>query len=96
MDTMLAGVSGAAAYLDDIILMGRTAEELFQRLAEVLVPIQSYGFRIREDKCTFLHQPSSFSVSSSQKTVVALIQKISELFKRCPHLWTCSRCVHSV
>ncbi|CAH8624674.1 unnamed protein product [Dicrocoelium dendriticum] len=53
MDTMLAGVSGAAAYLDDIILMGRTAEELFQRLAEVLVRIQSYGFRIREDKCTF-------------------------------------------
>ncbi|CAH8614326.1 unnamed protein product [Dicrocoelium dendriticum] len=53
MDTMLAGVSGTAAYLDDIIVMGRTPEELFNRLDEVLCCIQSYGFRIREDKCTF-------------------------------------------
>ncbi|MBM6549427.1 hypothetical protein H7673_11295 [Streptococcus dysgalactiae subsp. equisimilis] len=50
---MLTGITGTAAYLDDIIVMGRTQEELFHRLNAVLDRIQDYGFRIREEKCDF-------------------------------------------
>ncbi|VDP89154.1 unnamed protein product [Echinostoma caproni] len=48
MDTMLTGITGTAAYLNDTIVMGHT-QELFSRLNGKR--IQYYGFRIREDKC---------------------------------------------
>ncbi|XP_029142978.1 uncharacterized protein K02A2.6-like, partial [Protobothrops mucrosquamatus] len=53
MDTMLTGIAGAAAYLDDIILMGRTKEDLFETMNAVFSRIQDYGLRIREEKCNF-------------------------------------------
>jgi hypothetical protein len=56
MDTMLTGISGVAAYLDDIIVMGTTQEELHQRLEETLQRIQEFGFRLRQDKCDFFMQ----------------------------------------
>ena len=53
MDTMLTGITGATAYLDDIIIVGKTEQELFAHLKDTLARIQEYGLRIREDKCNF-------------------------------------------
>ncbi|GAA51908.1 hypothetical protein CLF_106999 [Clonorchis sinensis] len=53
MDAMLNGLSGVAAYLDDIILTGSNQEELLHRLHCVLERIQQYGFRLRAEKCAF-------------------------------------------
>ena len=53
MDTMLTGISGAAAYLDDIIIMGTDAKDLIKKLDAVLARIADYGLRLRADKCDF-------------------------------------------
>ncbi|CAH8589626.1 unnamed protein product [Dicrocoelium dendriticum] len=60
MDAMLTGVTGAAAYLDGIIIMGSTQDELFQRLDDVLQRIKDYGFRLRADKCKFFLKSIKF------------------------------------
>jgi transposase InsO family protein len=51
IDTMISGLPGTAAYMDDIVLMGRTTEELQDRISTVLERIQSHGLRLRPDKC---------------------------------------------
>ncbi|CAH8629424.1 unnamed protein product [Schistosoma rodhaini] len=48
IDTMLTGIPGAAAYLDDIIVMGSTNSELSDRLHQVLNRVLEYGFQLRE------------------------------------------------
>lgn len=53
MDTMLTGLPGVSAYIDDIIITGTTPEELLHHLTSVLDRIQQYGFRLRSDKCKF-------------------------------------------
>ena len=53
MDTMLTGLRGVSAYIDDIIETGTTPEELQHRLTFVLDLIQQYGFRLRSDKWKF-------------------------------------------
>ncbi|PIO71476.1 hypothetical protein TELCIR_06628 [Teladorsagia circumcincta] len=54
MDTMIAGLHGTAAYLDDIIVTGKTINEHNARLEAVLRRIHDYGFRVRLEKCSFL------------------------------------------
>ena len=53
MDTMLKDAVGVAAYLDDLIVMGSTYDELVQRLDYIMSRLQDYGFRIRKEKCMF-------------------------------------------
>ena len=53
IDTVISGLAGTAAYLDDIIIMGRTTEELKDRLIAVLQRIQDHGLRLRPEKCQF-------------------------------------------
>ena len=53
MDTMLTGLPGVSADIDNIIVTGTTPEELLHRLTFVLGRIQQYGFRLRSDKCKF-------------------------------------------
>ena len=56
MDTMLTGVEGAAAYLDDIIVVGQSKQDLTERTNKVLTHIQDYGFQLRPEKCHFYLQ----------------------------------------
>lgn len=53
MDTMLAGLQGTAAYIDDIFVSGRNQEEHDQNLYKVLNSIQEYGFKLKFEKCKF-------------------------------------------
>nr|CDJ93989.1 RNA-directed DNA polymerase (reverse transcriptase) and Integrase domain containing protein [Haemonchus contortus] len=45
---------GTTAYLDDILVTGRTIDEHNTQLDAVLQRIQDYGFRVRLEKCKFL------------------------------------------
>ncbi|KIH46652.1 reverse transcriptase [Ancylostoma duodenale] len=49
--SMIAGLTGVAAYLDDIIVTGRTVDEHRQNLEAVFRRISDYGFRVWIDKC---------------------------------------------
>ncbi|VDN32648.1 unnamed protein product [Dibothriocephalus latus] len=56
MDTMLANVPGTVAYLDDILVVGRTEDELLQRLDQVMENLIDYGFKINMEKSEFLRR----------------------------------------
>ncbi|XP_040152253.1 uncharacterized protein K02A2.6-like [Anopheles arabiensis] len=53
MDTMLAGLEGVAAYLDDIVVGGKDNADHSKNFQAVLVRLQEYGFTIRAEKCSF-------------------------------------------
>ncbi|PIO57080.1 hypothetical protein TELCIR_21517, partial [Teladorsagia circumcincta] len=54
IDALIAGLDGTAAYLDDILVTGRTIDEHNTRLDAVFQRIQDYGFRVRLEKRSFL------------------------------------------
>ncbi|KHJ77539.1 reverse transcriptase, partial [Oesophagostomum dentatum] len=54
MDAMICGLEGVAAYLDDVIVTGRTDAEHRQNLEALFRRIQEYGFHVRMEKCNFL------------------------------------------
>ncbi|WKY12958.1 hypothetical protein Q1695_004069 [Nippostrongylus brasiliensis] len=54
IDSMIAGLPGVAAYLDDIIVTGRNADEHRRNLEGLFQRISNYGFRVRIDKCHFM------------------------------------------
>ncbi|KAK6763680.1 hypothetical protein RB195_024126 [Necator americanus] len=54
VDASIAGIDGTAAYLDDILVTGRTTGEHNARLEALFKRIQDYGLRVRLDKCAFL------------------------------------------
>ncbi|XGW17401.1 hypothetical protein V3C99_002198 [Haemonchus contortus] len=51
---MISGLNGVAAYLDDVIVTGRTLSEHNANLEALFSRIASYGFRVRIDKCHFV------------------------------------------
>ncbi|PIO65756.1 reverse transcriptase [Teladorsagia circumcincta] len=54
MDSMIAEQNGCAAYLDDVIVTGRTMEEHTANLEALFERIHEFGFRVRVEKCSFL------------------------------------------
>ena len=54
IDSMICGLQGCAAYLDDVIVTGRTIEEHVANLEALFERISDYGFRVRIEKCNFL------------------------------------------
>ena len=53
IDTMLAGLDGVAAYMDDIVVGGKDMATHNGNLRAVLEKLQEYGFTIRASKCNF-------------------------------------------
>ena len=60
MDTMLTGVEGAAAYIDNIIVVGRLKEELLERIDKILTRIQDFSLQLRPEKCHFYLQEMKY------------------------------------
>ena len=59
MDTMLADLPFATAYLDDIIIVSQNEGDHGAHLGRVLNKISEYGFRVEPEMCSFLCQASS-------------------------------------
>nr|CAH8840276.1 unnamed protein product [Trichobilharzia regenti] len=53
MDTILAGIPGVAVYLDDILVVANSINELYSRTEAVLSRMQDNGLRLRSEKCQF-------------------------------------------
>ncbi|KFD63475.1 hypothetical protein M514_08570 [Trichuris suis] len=53
MDTLIAGLHGVVAYLDDVIVVGKTEEDHKRNLDALLQRIPEWGFHIRLCKCQF-------------------------------------------
>uniref|UniRef100_W6NJZ8 RNA-directed DNA polymerase n=1 Tax=Haemonchus contortus TaxID=6289 RepID=W6NJZ8_HAECO len=54
MDSMICGLQGMAAYLDDIIVTRHTYEEHRRNLGTLFNRSSEYGFHVRLEKCNFL------------------------------------------
>ena len=55
MDTMLTGVEGAAAYLDDIIVAGKLKQELIERINMVVTHIWKVSLLLTNHKILGIH-----------------------------------------
>ncbi|XP_054272899.1 uncharacterized protein K02A2.6-like [Macrosteles quadrilineatus] len=53
MDKTLQGIPGVQCFFDDIIIQGKTEEELLTRLRTVLERMRSKNLRLNRDKCKF-------------------------------------------
>uniref|UniRef100_A0A8R1DHX7 RNA-directed DNA polymerase n=1 Tax=Caenorhabditis japonica TaxID=281687 RepID=A0A8R1DHX7_CAEJA len=60
VDKMISGLSGVAAYLNDVIVSADSMEEHETNLRNLFKRIEEYGFRVSPDKCTFARSEISF------------------------------------
>lgn len=92
IDKILEGLRKVQAYIDDILIWGRTAEELYANLLEVLKRLEHYNVKLNPDKCqwfvnkvTYLgHVVSATGIAPNQEKVKAIIdapapQNVSQL-----------------
>ena len=56
VDNLVSGIPYVAAYLDDVIVTGRTKEEHLHNIKHVLAALTEYGMKLRLDKCEFFQQ----------------------------------------
>lgn len=54
MEGLLQGISDVIAYLDDILIGGKTEEEHLKILDEVLSRLENAGLRVKQRKCEFM------------------------------------------
>lgn len=54
MDAMLAGMDGVISYLDDVIVVGKTADDHNKNLFAVLQRMREWGFNLKAAKCQFM------------------------------------------
>ena len=53
METELKGLTIVVAYLDDILVSGKTEQEHLTHLAQVLDRLDSAGIKLKKEKCAF-------------------------------------------
>ena len=53
MTQLISDFKGVAAYLDDILVSGKNAEDHLENLRQLLQNLQDHGLRCRLDKCEF-------------------------------------------
>ncbi|XP_043213609.1 uncharacterized protein K02A2.6-like [Amphibalanus amphitrite] len=53
MDRILEGLDGCVNYLDDLLVMGGTEEEMLKSLDQVLARLTEHGVRLKRSKCQF-------------------------------------------
>ncbi|XP_037504962.1 uncharacterized protein K02A2.6-like [Rhipicephalus sanguineus] len=80
MDTLLAGLPGLCAYLDDILIMGASNEEHLDRLEAVLQRLQQAGLKANKEKCIFgVREVQFLGYGVSSKGVEPTSEKVEEI-----------------
>ena len=81
VENLVAGIPYVAAYLDDVIVTGRTEEEHLSNLKQVLSALNEHGMKLRLEKCEFFrkqvtylgHVISAEGLKPSEKRVDAVV-----------------------
>ena len=92
MELVFSGLSyeTALVYLDNLIVFGKTFEELSQRLDQVLVRLEKSDLKIKGSKCEFFQKRNHFlghvvfekRVEVDQEKVASWKNEITKQFKR--------------
>lgn len=80
MDRVIEGISGVACFFDDILLGGKSREDLQEKLTAVLQRLQENGLRLNLQKCRFFvdsltylgHQVSSSGIRKTNERIEAI------------------------
>ena len=60
IESLLRGIDGVVAYIDDILISGPTESAHLATLAAVLSRLESAGLKLKQNKCTFLQDSVTF------------------------------------
>ena len=60
MEALIGDIPMCKAYLDDLIISGRSDEEHLKNLKLVLTRLREHGLRLRKDKCSFLQDSLNY------------------------------------
>ena len=85
IDTILSGIPGVVAYLDDVLIVAASSEDLQSRICIALQRIQESGFRLRPENANFFYNQSNIWDSFSTPQVGTQILKTSEPSSKCQH-----------
>ena len=62
VENLVSCIPYVAAYLDDVIVTGRTKGKHLQNLKQILSALNEYGMKLRLDKCEFFRQQVTYMV----------------------------------
>lgn len=54
MDNILQGIEGVCAYIDDILVSGKTPEDHLAKLEAVFARLKEAGLHLKREKCYFM------------------------------------------
>ena len=96
MDTMISGLSGVAAYLDDLIITGATEAEHWENVEQLIKRLSEYGLCVKLDKSEFFKNSVEYlgyiidkeGKRPSKLSVEAIKQlKRPKMFLKFKHFW---------
>ena len=92
IESIVRGMDDLLVYQDDILVTGKTAQEHFDTLAEVLMRLEAAGLRLKKNKCLFFvpelvylgHKIDKTGIHTVSSKVAAIVdapipQNVSEL-----------------
>jgi hypothetical protein len=85
MTGIMAGLQGVITYFDDVLIQGKTKQELWARTREVLQRLREFGLKLNLSKCVFCVTELDFiGYNISGTGVKPTDEKVSSLIKM-PH-----------
>lgn len=82
MDSILRGLPNTVCFIDDVLIGGKTKEEMISNLVAVIVRLNEYNVRVKLEKCQFFvdrvkylgHEISQLGVQPRKEKLQALIK----------------------
>jgi hypothetical protein len=82
MEGLIGSTPGTVVYMDDLLIQALTLDVMWDRVRIVLLILQSSGFKLRVDKCTFAVQQLEYvGYMISGKGVAPSKEKIEPLLR---------------
>lgn len=82
MDTILRGLHNTVCFIDDVLIGGKTLEEMINNLVAVIVRLNEYNVRVKLEKCQFFVDKVKYlGHEISQNGVQARKEKLQALLK---------------
>ena len=82
MDTMLADLGFAIAYLDDILVKSKNVQEHKEHIRTVFQRIEEFGFKLSAEKCEFFLK----QIKYLGQIIDSRILREQKPLRRCQHL----------
>jgi hypothetical protein len=82
MDQILQGLKNVQAYIDDVLIWGKTPSELYEAVKDVLDRLKEYKVKVNLEKCQFMvqevkylgHILSSEGIKPNEEKIKAIVQ----------------------